>query len=284
MLTLNPRIDFGGQQWQPPVASFDLAWLKSQFHPAQVSRRDRVIAAIQSGEARVEKARKDAVGSVPVIGDVRPNGSVYRSAAHQQLQAAAKSVADAQVVNQIRAIRTEIDSLVLADLQNMERASLAAKTLSERAFSQIACLGRVNMTGWTTADLVAYKANYASLIRGIAAIELHRIAQGCLDDGSPLALIQLDVIRVENFSRKKDDRPFHNATLLDLINVPEFNAAVGTESQPGLLRQVISLHREAGAAWAGFLGRVGQASIQRIARGLSDRKLDTTSIPIDGAE
>jgi len=268
MLTLNPRIDFGGQQWQPPVASFDLAWLKSTFHPAQVSRRDRVIAAIADGEGRIAKARKDAVGNTPVIGDVRADGSVYRNSAHQQLQAAAKSVADAQVVNAIRKIRLEVDGKALADLQDMERASLTAKNLSERVFSQIQCLSRVSITGWTAADLVGYKANYAQLIRGIASIELHRLAQGCLDDGSPLALIQLDVIRVENFSRKKDDRPFHNATLLDLINVPEFATAVGTESQPGLLRQVISLHREAGTAWAGFLGRIGQASIQRIARGL----------------
>lgn len=271
MLELKPRVTFAGQPWPTPV-SFDIPWLKGVFYPAQLSRKERIASAIADGETRIEKVRAEAVGNVPTFGERRANGTIYRTGSDQALQAAAKSVAQRQTVDAIRRIRLEIDAKVLSDLQNMERAAITAKTLSERVFDKISCLSRAN-AGMKVADVVAFKSNYAQLIQGNAAIELHRLAQNAIDDGSPLSLVMLDCIRTENFGRKTNDRPFLNQALLDLIQVPEFNEAVGDDSKPGLLRQVINLHREAGNAWANFLGKVGQVSIQRISRGLADTNL-----------
>jgi len=281
MLTLNPRIDFGGQAWPSPVSEFSLEWLKSNFYPAQRTRHDRVIAAIASGEAQIDKARKQAVGGVPQFGDRRANGTIHMTGADQQMQQAAEKVAHHQVVNAIRKIRETVDAECLDTLKAMERAAITAKTLSERVFTKIACLSRAS-AGMKEADLMALKANYATFIKGVAPIELHRLAQAAIDAGDPVSLVYLECIRVENFNRKKDDRPFLNASLIDIINVPEFNAAMGDDARPGLLRQVIDLHRDAGIAWASFLGKIGQASINRIARGLSAVKLAKDGLPAAG--
>jgi len=282
MLELKPRVTFAGQPWPTPV-SFDIPWLKGVFYPAQLSRKERITSAIADGETRIEKVRAEAAGNVPTFGERRSNGTIYRTGNDQALQAAAHSVAQRQTVDAIRKIRLEIDAKVLADLQNMERASLTARTLMERVWDKISTLSRAS-GGMNTADVVTFKANYTQIIRGVAAIELHRLAQNAIDDGSPLSLVMLDCIRTENFGRKTNDRPFLNQALLDLIQVPEFTESVGDDAKPGLLRQVISLHKEAGTAWANFLGKVGQVSIQRIARGLADIRLDDTSVPVHGAE
>ncbi len=283
MLELKPRIDFGGSPWPSP-ATFSLEWLRGTFYPQQAARRDRVLAAIAAGEKRIAEVRKGAASNVPVFGERRANGTIYRDAQAQQLQDAARSLADAQAVDQIRKIRQEIDGNVLPDIQDMERAAITARTLSERVFDLINCLSRVTIPGMGLPEMIALKSNYASLIRGVAANELHRMAQAAIDDGSPQSLIFIDCIRMENSGRTKDDRPWLTASLLERINVPEHNEAVGTEAKPGLLRQVVALHKEAGTAWAGFLGRVGQASVMRIARGLAGIKLDRTGLPAAGSE
>jgi len=280
MLTLHPRFDFAGQPWPQPVTSFSLDWLKGTFLPAQQARRARVTAAITEGEARVAKARKEAVGNVPLIGERRSDGSVYQTGADQQMQQHARTIAERQTVEAIRKIREEIDDKCLEDLKSMERAAITARTLSERVFDKLSCLGRVS-AGMNAADLAAFKSHTANLVRGVAAIELHRLAQNAIDAGDPLSLVMLDVIRTENFGRKKDDRPFLNQSLLDLISVPEFDAAVGTEERPGLLRQVVALHKETGTAWASFLGKIGQASVMRIARGLATVKLSAAAVGPD---
>ena len=104
-------------------------------------------------------------------------------------------------------------------------------------------------------ELAALKANYATLIRGMAPIELNRLAQNAIDDGSMQSIVLLDCIRVENFGRKhKDDRAFENAALLQLIRVAEHDQA-----QP-LLQQVIDHYNVAYAAWADFSGKANRAT------------------------
>ena len=85
------------------------------------------------------------------------------------------------------------------------------------------------------------------------------------------------------FARLKDRRPFVNATLLNLLTVPEFDTA------QEYLRDVVLLTQEAGVAFAGFgRKRLDAASTQRIALGLAKQHLglpgDQPDIPIQGAE
>ena len=97
---------------------------------------------------------------------------------------------------------------------------------------QTACLGRAN-AGLKFNELVALKASYIEMLHKVSPVELHRIAQGCLDDGGANSLPLLDCCRMVNFARSKDDKSFMNQTIINLAQVPEF-----TTAQP-LLQSVI---------------------------------------------
>ncbi len=273
MLALKPRIDFGGQPWPSVVPEFSLSWLKSTLVPAQLARHNRILAAIKAGEAKIEAVRKDATNRLPVIGEKRPNGLVFVTAEERVLQAQIRSHAERQTALEVAQLRNSVDKACNADLLDMDRATATTKDLSERVFSKIACLSRV-VADLSNKDVINFKSGYASFIRGISAIELFRLAQEAIDEGSPLSLVKLDCIRIENFARSKDNRAFSNQVLLDLISVPEFNTA------SGLLNEIVDLRNAAGGEWAGFMGNIGQASLMRIQRGLANRSLTVNSVPI----
>lgn len=115
----------------------------------------------------------------------------------------------------------------------MHRASYTAQTLSARVFDKLSCLSRFT-AGLGKLELAALKANLALFVRGMSAIELHRLCQNSIDDLSPQSLVLLDVIRVENFGRKKDDRAFENARLVSLIPGTPLACGPTSGSRPAL--------------------------------------------------
>jgi hypothetical protein len=176
-------------------------------------------------------------------------------------------ISDQQVADKVRVIQAEVDAVVVPDLKAMQVAVDQAKVMSERIFGKYSFLFR-ERAGMNLSEATAMRANYQVALRDCEPIELARIAQRVLDEGSPASLILADCILRENFRRPKLQRSFTNASLLDILQVPEYKTATG------LLRQVVDLHNAAGTAYATFGNRIGQASIMRISMGLAKRDLE----------
>ncbi len=263
-LPLHPRPDFGGQPWPSPVSEFNVNWLTQTFVPQQRARRDTVVNAVNEGNKRIDAAR--AAVTTPVIGDRRKNGIVYSSPEDQQLARAARTIAERQLIQEIAAIKADVDQATIQPLKEMERAAMTAKTLAERVFDKMSCLARVN-AGMDRRALVSFKANAAMLADSAEPIVLHKMAQNAIDTGSPEDLIAINAILNANLKVPRDQRTFMNQTLLELVNPPEFVTA-----RP-LLASVVDMHNEAYAAWAKLANHVGQASIMRIGRGLAKMKM-----------
>ncbi|MBY0506444.1 MAG: hypothetical protein K2X03_21175 [Bryobacteraceae bacterium] len=276
-IPLRPRVPFGPADdpasqapWPPngiAPSTFSLEWLEKTFLHQQETRLREVNAAIADGTKRIEALRAEAAPSLIEIGQRQANGTVLRTAAEQRLQQEVASHAQKQVVHRIIGVRKELDSVVPPIINTMHRAAHSARTLSARVFDKISCLSRFS-AGLKYADLAALKASYATFLRGMAAIELNRLAQNAIDDGSVQSIVLLDCIRVENFGRKhKEDRAFENAALLQLIRVTEHDQA-----QP-LLQQVIDHYNIAYAAWADFSGKTNRATTLRIGHALGKLSL-----------
>ena len=128
------------------------------------------------------------------------------------------------------------------------------------------------------ARLGALKADYSEALDKTEPIELAKIAQRAIDDGSAQSLVLVDCLLRENFRRPRSERNFLNANLLDLVNIPEFN-----EADP-LLRQVVDLNNQGLTAWADFSGQVNRATTLRMGAGLGRMELAPASVGPQGAE
>jgi hypothetical protein len=226
-----------------------------------------VTAAITDGSKRIEGIREEASSAPIKIGEDRGNGLIYRSAAERRLQSEVDSHAQRQLLKRIIEVRNGLDQTVPPVIKVMQRASQSAQTLSARYFDRISCLSRFS-AGLGKLELAQLKASFALFVRGMAPIELHRLAQNAIDDiTTPQSLVLLNIIRVENFGRTKDERAFENAKLLNLIPVPEFDQA-----QP-LLQQVVDAYNAALTAWVDFNGQINRGANLRIGHALGKQKL-----------
>ncbi len=267
--TLTGRVAFGPQNdpgacapWNPPVAQFNLQWLKGSFVPAQRDRLAKVNGALQTANGEVEKLRAAFVAPKP-IGQRQPNGNVLLTGEDHALALTNRTAAQNQLVRNIIALREPLDKIVLPVLRDMQRASATADTLRQRVFSKEACLSRASLTGLDRAGFAQLKANYATMLCNLEPIELLQYAQRCLDDGSAESLSLLDSIRLENFRRKKDNRSFLNTTLLSLANVPEYN-----EAGP-LLDEVQNANEHAVMLWSQFNGHTSRVNLMKLSLGLN---------------
>lgn len=271
MLELSQRIPFGpasrpGDTAPWPVAdptAFDLPWLRDQFAPQQQKRLTTVITAINDANKRIEAER--AKGTRPVetgLGTKQPNGNVVLSGDDLELARSIRTHAERQTVAAMGEIRRSLDAVVPPVLRDMLRAAATVESLSERVFSKIACLARSLPSGMKMAELAQLKAAYTTMLQHVSPVELHRVAQACIDDASGNSLPLLDVCRVINFGRPKDDRAFLNATLITLAQVPEFDQATP------LLQSVIDANNTAQLAWAGFTREARMATL-KVGRGLA---------------
>src|SRR5436189_2365585 len=86
VITLQPRIDFGGQPFPFPVSGFSLDWLTGQFVPAQRQRLEKATALIADGTKRIEAERKQGLDFKPDIGQRMPNGGVLKTGEDQRLE------------------------------------------------------------------------------------------------------------------------------------------------------------------------------------------------------
>ncbi len=173
-------------------------------------------------------------------------------------------------------IRNSLDKVVPPVIQTMERSALSAQTLAARYFDRVSCISRFS-AGLGKLEVAQLKANYREFLRDMAPIELHRLAQNCLDSTENLRnIVLLDCIRVENFGRPKDSRAFENAQLVNPIPVAEFDAA-----QP-LLQRVVDLFNAGRAAWFDFTGNTARATALKMSQAFK-MKLGEQSAPIQGA-
>jgi hypothetical protein len=269
MLELFGRVPFGPANdpaqcapWPKPVSAFNLEWLKSTFVVDQRDRLARIQAAINAANTHIEQVRLQASGPV-VVGVKAPNGNILRSGNDANLEHQLRTHAKNQIVAKIIEIRNGLDKLVPPLLRDSARASLTADTLRQRTFDKLSCLSRASLTGLDRAAFAALKSNYSNMLRDLSPIELTAYAQRCLDDGSADALPLLDSIRVENFRRPKTDRGFLNASIVQLAQVPEFDAS------SLLLDEVQSINKQANLLWADFLGQTNRATLMRMDNALT---------------
>jgi hypothetical protein len=266
---LQNRVPFGpandpGQctAWNPPVARFDLAWLKGSFVPAQRDRLGKITGAIQTANGEVEKLRAAFVVPKP-SGQRQPNGNVLLTGEDHSAARTIRTHAQNQLVRDVIALREPLEKIVYPILRDMSRASFTVDTLRERVFSREACLSRASLTSLDRAGFAALKANYAIMLKHLAPIELFAAAQRALDSGSAEDLPFIDAIRVENFRRPKDSRAFLNAKLIELVNIPEWN-----DAQP-LLDEVQSANKQALLLWAQFQNHSSRVNLMKLSLGLN---------------
>jgi len=277
MITLQPRIDFGGQPFPSVVSTFDIPWLEN-FARQQEARLTTVTTTISEGGKLVDKARAEAVNAPSMtFGDRRPNGVVLKTAQDNIDEQRFRTHAARQVLQNVIEIRNRYTSQLVPTLKDMERASITAKTLAERVFDKYSCLWRAS-ADMKLVDSIELRAQYATILAHSEPIELTKIAQRAIDDGSPASLILMDCVIRENFRRPRADRNFANTDLMNLVNVPEFNQA-----QP-ILKRVVDLHVQAMAAYQTFVNNTNRATQMKIASGLYSTKLAETSIPAQGDE
>lgn len=244
---------------KPAVPIQTLEFLQKTFLPQQRARKDRVVSAVEDGNKRIDQARKSV--TVPVIGERKANGTVVRSAADQDLQRAAHAVASRQVVEKVSQVQREVDTVVVPVLKEMIAASDQAKVYAERHWDLWSVLRRSKGLGTGTSGFIeamTLRAAYASMLKGCDPLELARWAQQAVDSADA---ILADAVARENMTR--NNKSFSNQAFASRMSVPDYSAAQDT------LREVVFLHQEAGAVYAGFGREIGAASIQRIALGLA---------------
>jgi hypothetical protein len=275
MLELYPRVPFGPANdpgscipWPQLVSRFDVPWLKSTFVPDQRTRFTRVQEGIAAAQTHIDKLKAQAPDAGKV-GRLAPNGNFLQDANDHILEMKIRTHAVQQLVSKIIEIRNGLGKLVPPILRDMSRASLTADTLRQRVFDKLSCLSRATLSSLAGPDsragFAALKANYATMLAHLSAIELTACAQRCIDDGSADALPLLDSIRVENFRRPKEDRGFLNASIIQLAQVPEFDQA------SALLDEVQQTEKAANLAWAAFLGQTDKASMMKMANALANK-------------
>jgi hypothetical protein len=274
-------------QLKPPIGMLDEGQLKNLVN-VQRGRRDTVVSTLRDATGKVEARRKAAVASVPAFGDVRRVGNTEtRVLTHddQLAQQSFRSHAEKQTVRDILQIRQDTDKLLVPVLKQMNLDADRAREMSERTHDKLSILRRTrgpfSGTGSFQQAMEA-RATYREILRDSEPIELARWAQYCIDAGDPMSLIIADAVLRDNFTRQKVNRPFMNATLLDLLTVPEFDTAQVH------LREIVMLAQEAGTAFAAFGREIGAASTRRIALGLAKQGIglpgDQPGVPIQGAE
>jgi hypothetical protein len=274
LLPLKPRLDFGGIPFDPPVSEFTLPWLRGTFVPAVRTRRDIVVNAVANADKRIDAERARIAKGAPVTGQLLANGNRLND---PRLEQAARTIADHQVLDSIRAAKAEADALCVPALKFLERAVLTGKVLEERIFDKFNCLARVN-AGFGNADEMAYRAHCSTLVYHAEPIVLHRMAQSAIDRAAPEDYMLLYAILNENLKLPKDRRAFMNQSLLELLEPEEWTAS------SALLAGVFDMRQEAGAAYARLAGHVGQSSMMRISRGLAAVRLDKDGTPAQGDE
>lgn len=275
-IQLHSRIDFAGIPFDPPVSDFTLPWLTGQFLPAAKQRRDTVINAITEGVKKIDAERDRIIQAQPSVGERRANGTTI---VNQDLARAARTIADAQIVEVAAKIKAEVDSVSIPALKYLERAALTAKTLGERVFDKLSILHRVSAS-MKDGELMAYRAACTTMVTGAEPIVLHKLFQGCLDRARPEDYILMAAILRENLKLTKDRRVFMNQQAIDLIILPDFDTAKSA------LKTIVDLAKEARVAWDNFSaqGSASHARLMKIERGLDRMKLDKDGVPLMGDE
>ena len=262
-LPLLPRVDFGGVAI---TAEFSAAWLQSRFIPAQHLRRDTVVNAVNGGNRRIDEARASIAAKMPVIGE-RRNGMLFKSAADQVLEQDLKKATQRQLVSEIARIKKDVDAVSTPLLKEMDRASATAKVLADRVFDKLSCLGRMKADGTTRREALTLRATCAALVANQEPIILRKMAQNAIDGGTLEDFVLIHAILNENLKHHRARQAFTNASLVTLVNPPEFLAA------SPLLTAVVDLRNEAFEAWGKLANHVGQVSLMRITQGLAKREL-----------
>jgi hypothetical protein len=204
MLELFPRVPFGPANdpgscvpWPQLVSKFDLQWLKGTFVQDQRTRLTRVQEGIASAQTHIDKLKATAP-QAGKVGVLAPNGNFLRTANDHLLEEHIRTNAAQQIVRQIIEIRNGLGKLVQPILRDMSRASLTADTLRQRVLDKLSCMSRAALSSLAGPDsragFAALKANYATMLVHLSAIELTAYAQRCIDDGGADALPLLDSI------------------------------------------------------------------------------------------
>lgn len=79
-----------------------------------------MVSAVTAADKRIDAERERIRKASPVVGERRTNGTVITN---PQLERAAKTIADHQIIEAIRAIRMEADAVCVPALQYLERAA-----------------------------------------------------------------------------------------------------------------------------------------------------------------
>lgn len=158
------------------------------------------------------------------------------------------------------------EAVVRPVLDDMDRAVRTAQALSERVFGKMSVLARFK-GDLTRREAVALRAHCTTVTAGQEGIVLHKMAQNALDGGTPEDMMMIYAILNANLRLNRDTRAFSNAELLALVEPAEF-----AEAHP-LLQAIVDLRNEAGTAFAELGAPSGQVALNRIARGLAQRKL-----------
>lgn len=251
---------------KPSIGILDEGQFKTLV-ATQRGRLDTVNAKLKAATAEIDARRKTVV--VPEVGDTRLVGNtrvIVRTSEESAAYEVNRSHAQRQVVRDVVKIREATDKVVVPVLRQMNADADRAREMSDRTHDKLSILRRTrgpfSGTGSFQQAMEA-RETYRTILRDVEPIELARWAQYVLDSGDPMSLIVADCVLRENFTRPKDRRPFVNATLLNLLIVPEFDMA------QGYLSDVVLLAQEAGVAYAAFGREIGAASTARIALGLA---------------
>lgn len=224
----------------------------------------QVQEAIGAANTHIQKA-KDEAPQAGRIGKLADNGNFLRTGDDYLLERHIRTNFAQQLVTEIVSIRNGLNKLVPPLLRDSARAIAAAETLRTRVFDKLSCMSRASLAGVTGAGFAALKANYATMLAHLSAIELTAYAQRCIDDGGADALPLLDSIRLENFRRPKNDRGFLNNALIQLAQVPEYDTA------SELLDEVVQIDKTANLIWADFLGQTDRSNMIKMANALANK-------------
>ena len=242
---------------KPQLVPLDMNGLRV-FVRDQQARLTSLTSKIATANERIAALRKAA--APPPKGVTGAERQVFQT------------VTERQLISDIGAIRREADKELTAIVRAMQTAADTAKEMGERHWDKWSVLRRAT-TGTGRTEAMQLRAAYATVLESVAGIELSRWAQYALDSGDP---VLCDAVLRENGARKTDDRPFLNATLLQLLPNAEHDEA------QALLNQALDLAQRGGLAYSEFeRGRYN--SVARIALGLKARQKIDDFIGEDGA-
>jgi hypothetical protein len=234
------------------------------FVQDQRTRLTQVQEAIAAANTHIEKAKAQAP-QAGRVGKLADNGNFLRTGDDYLLERHIRTNFAQQLVTEIVSIRNGLSKLVPPLSRDSARAVATATTLRERVFDKLSCMSRASLAGVTGAGFAALKANYATMLAHLSAIELTACAQRAIDSGSADDICLLDSIRVENFRRPKEDRGFLNASIIQLTQVPEFDQA------SALLDEIVQIDKTANLIWADFLGRTDRTNMIKMANALAQK-------------